>query len=134
MGELGPLAELLVSWDPVDAGQPTGPSSPPSPQPEIRSPRCGCLDHDPGRASRRSVRCGPRGTTWLVRAAEVAVRWLRPGGTALLELGGDQAAEMTATMRELGFTDIRVHADEDGHDRAIEGRLGPLPPATVGEG
>jgi release factor glutamine methyltransferase len=73
---------------------------------------------------------GPRGTTGLVRAAEAAARWLRPGGTALLELGGDQAAEMTATMRDLGFTDIRVHADEDGQDRAIEGRLSPAP---VGE-
>ena len=86
--------------------------------------------HEP----RHALDGGPRGTTELVRAAEVAVRWLRPGGTGLLELGGDQAAEMTATMRELGFTDIRVHADEDGHDRAIECRLGPLPPATVGEG
>ena len=77
---------------------------------------------------------GPRGTTELARAADAAAGWLRPGGTALLELGGDQAMEMTATMRELGFTDIRIHADEDGHDRAIEGRLGPLPPATVGKG
>ena len=86
--------------------------------------------HEP----RHALDGGPRGTTGLVRAAEVAARWLRPGGTALLELGGDQAAEMTATMRDLGFTDIRVHADEDGQDRAIEGRLGPLPPATVGKG
>jgi hypothetical protein len=37
-------------------------------------------------------------------------------------------------MRDLGFTDIRIHEDEDGHDRAIEGRLGPLSPAAVGKG
>ena len=83
--------------------------------------------HEP----RHALDGGPRGTTGLVRAADVAARWLRPGATALLELGGDQAAEMTATMRELGFTDIRIHADEDGQDRAIEGRL---PPATIGKG
>jgi len=87
-------------------------------------------EHEP----RHALDGGPRGTTALVRAADVAARWLRPGATALLELGGHQAAEMTATMGDLGFTDIRIHADEDGHDRAIEGRLGPLPPATVGKG
>ena len=83
---------------------------------------------------RQALDGGPRGTTELVRAAKVAVRWLRPGAIALLELGGDQAAEMTATMRDLEFTDIRVHADEDGQDRAIEGRLRPLSPAAVGKG
>ncbi len=83
--------------------------------------------HEP----RHALDGGPRGTTRLVRAADVAARWLRPGATALLELGGDQAMEMTATMRDLGFTDIRIHADEDGQDRAIEGRL---PPATIGKG
>jgi release factor glutamine methyltransferase len=86
--------------------------------------------HEP----RHALDGGPRGTTELVRAAEAAPRWLRPGATALLELGGDQAAEMTATLRDLGFTHIRIHADEDGQDRAIEGRLGPLPPAAIGEG
>jgi len=86
--------------------------------------------HEP----RHALDGGPRGTTGLVRAAEAAPRWLRLGATALLELGGDQAAEMTATLRDLGFTDVRIHPDEDGQDRAIEGRLGPLPPAAIGEG
>jgi methylase of polypeptide subunit release factors len=52
----------------------------------------------------------------------------------LLELGGDQAADMTAILTDLGFTDVRVHTDADGQDRAIEGRLGPLPPGAVGQG
>jgi release factor glutamine methyltransferase len=86
-------------------------------------------EHEP----RDALDGGPRGTTGLVRAAEAAARWLRPGASALLELGGDQAAELTATMRDLGFTDIRIHRDEDGQDRAIEGRLGSLPPATIGK-
>ncbi|MGH2640241.1 MAG: N5-glutamine methyltransferase family protein [Actinomycetota bacterium] len=87
------------------------------------------LAHEP----RRALDGGSGGTRVLVRAAGVADAWLRPGGSVLLELGGDQAAEMTATLTGLGFTDIRVHADEDGQDRAIEGRR-RLPAAAIGQG
>jgi release factor glutamine methyltransferase len=86
------------------------------------------------REPRRALDGGPRGTAELARAAEAAARWLRPGGFVLLELGGDQAAEMTQTLTDLGFTDVHVHADEEGQDRAIEGRLGPLPPAAIRQG
>ena len=77
-----------------------------------------------GRGARRSSCAPPR---WRLGGSV-------PAAPLLLELGGDQASEMTATMRDLGFTDIRVHADEDGQDRAIEGRLRPLSPAAVGKG
>jgi release factor glutamine methyltransferase len=88
------------------------------------------LAHEP----RPALDGGSGGTLVLVRAAGAADRWLRPGGSLLLELGGDQAADMTAMLTYLGFTDIRTHADADGQDRAIEGRRGPLPPAAVGQG
>ena len=88
------------------------------------------LAHEP----RRALDGGSGGTLVLVRAAGAADRWLRPGGSVLLELGGDQAAYMTAILTDLGFTDLRVHTDADGHDRAIEGRRGPLPPGAVGPG
>ena len=65
---------------------------------------------------------GHRGTTVLVRAAEAAARWLRPGGTVLLELGGDQAGEVGTKLAVLGLSEIRVHQDGDGRDRAIEAR------------
>jgi release factor glutamine methyltransferase len=65
---------------------------------------------------------GPRGTAVLLRAAEAAARWLRPGGSVLLELGGDQAGEVAAEFEHVGFSEIRVHRDGDGHDRAIEAR------------
>lgn len=68
---------------------------------------------------------GSRGTTLLVRAAEAAPRWLRPGGSVLLELGGDQAAEVAAVFERVGLTGIRVHRDGDGQDRAIEARSEP---------
>jgi release factor glutamine methyltransferase len=88
------------------------------------------LAHEP----RRALDGGSGGTFVLVRAAGAADRWLRPGGSVLLELGGDQAADMTAILTDLGFTDLRVHTDADGQDRAIEGRLGPLPPGAIGQG
>lgn len=88
------------------------------------------LAHEP----RGALDGGSGGTRLLVRAAGAADRWLRPGGRVLLELGGDQASDMTPILTDLGFTDIRVHADADGQDRAIEGRRGSLPPGAVGQG
>ena len=76
------------------------------------------LEHE----SRRALDGGPRGTELLVRAAEAAARLLRPGGHVLLELGGDQADEMTRALSGLGLTEIRALPDEDGRDRAIEAR------------
>jgi release factor glutamine methyltransferase len=67
---------------------------------------------------------GPRGTTVLVRVAEAAARWLRPGGSVLLELGGDQAGEVAAAFEEVGLSGIRVHRDGDEQDRAIEAHAG----------
>jgi release factor glutamine methyltransferase len=68
---------------------------------------------------------GPRGTRLLVRAAEAAPRWLRPGGTVVLELGGDQADEVAAAFERFGLSQIHVHRDGDGQDRAIEARAEP---------
>jgi release factor glutamine methyltransferase len=80
------------------------------------------LEHEP----RRALDGGPGGTVLLRRAAGAGVRWLAPGGTVLLELGGDQADELTAELARLGYDGIRVHRDEDGRDRAIEAhRPGP---------
>jgi release factor glutamine methyltransferase len=76
------------------------------------------LDNEP----RRALDGGPRGTTVLVQAAEAAARWLRPGGSVLLEIGGNQAGELTTTLADIGLSEIRVHSDDEGHDRAIEAR------------
>jgi release factor glutamine methyltransferase len=65
---------------------------------------------------------GSTGTTILHRAVEAAARWLRQGGSVLLELGGDQAGAVTASLEAAGFDAIRVHRDRDGRDRAIEAR------------
>jgi release factor glutamine methyltransferase len=71
---------------------------------------------------RRALDGGRRGTRMLVRAAQAAVRWLRPGGSLLIEIGGDQADELMTTLEDVGFSEIRVHRDGEGQDRAIEAR------------
>jgi len=76
------------------------------------------LDNEP----RRALDGGERGTTVLVQAAEAAARWLRPGGSVIMEIGGDQAGEMATTLADEGLPQIRVHRDDEGHDRAIEAR------------
>lgn len=74
--------------------------------------------HEP----RRALDGGAGGTAVLVRAAEAAARWLRPGGSVLLEIGGHQAGEMTRVFAALGLAEIQVHRDDEGRDRAIEAR------------
>jgi release factor glutamine methyltransferase len=65
---------------------------------------------------------GPRGTRHLIRAAGDAWRWLRPGGALLLELGGDQGAEVQRRCEQLGFVDISIASDDEGDVRSIEAR------------
>jgi release factor glutamine methyltransferase len=79
----------------------------------------------------RALDGGPRGTTVLVRAAEAAVRWLRPGGSVLLELGGDQAGEVATTLADLDLWEIRVHQDGDGQDRFVEATPSSAPAPTA---
>jgi release factor glutamine methyltransferase len=71
---------------------------------------------------RHALDGGPRGTIFLEQVARLNADWLAPGGHVLLELGGDQAGAVAGTMESAGLSDIRVYRDEDGDDRAIEGR------------
>jgi release factor glutamine methyltransferase len=71
---------------------------------------------------RRALDGGPRGTSTLVRAAQAAADLLRPAGSVLLEIGGDQAEEMEAVLEDLGLVEMHVHRDDEGQDRAIEAR------------
>jgi release factor glutamine methyltransferase len=65
---------------------------------------------------------GKGGFRLLSSVVARSTRWLRPGGWLLLELGGDQAATVADEMNAAGFVEIAVRKDEDGDDRAIEGR------------
>ena len=46
---------------------------------------------------------------------------LREGGALLLEIGYDQAGDVTALMRENGFVAVEVIKDLSGHDRVVTG-------------
>jgi release factor glutamine methyltransferase len=67
---------------------------------------------------------GPDGTDLLAEVVRRSTRWLRPGGWLLLELGGDQADPMRQLLRDVGFEEPEVMADEDGDPRAICAHLG----------
>jgi release factor glutamine methyltransferase len=65
---------------------------------------------------------GPDGTALLARVVSEAPRYLRPGGSLVLELGGDQADAVGAAMERLGYAGIDVWSDAEGDVRGIEGR------------
>ena len=68
---------------------------------------------------------GAGGLRLLLQVVSRCTRWLRPGGWLLVELGGGQALPVVAAMRRAGFVDLAVLTDEDGDDRAVEGRFAP---------
>jgi release factor glutamine methyltransferase len=68
---------------------------------------------------RRALDGGENGTRFLVRAVVEAAPLLRPGGSLLLELGGDQADLLTPVLAENGYRDVEIHVDDDGDVRAL---------------
>jgi release factor glutamine methyltransferase len=66
---------------------------------------------------------GDDGTRVLRRALRDGTRFLRPGGTVLLELGGDQAELLRDDLAGLGYGDVVVLSDEYGDVRGIEAVL-----------
>ncbi|MCU4183967.1 hypothetical protein K6U06_06320 [Acidiferrimicrobium sp. IK] len=75
-------------------------------------------DHEP----RLALDGGPSGVRLLVAAVRAAGALLRPGGTLLLELGGDQDRELAEPLAAAGFGTARRHVDEDGDLRGLEAR------------
>lgn len=73
---------------------------------------------------RQALDGGADGTDLLVRAIRASARLLRPGGSLLLELGGDEGALLTAELGAAGFGDVQVVTDED-RDLAVYARLAP---------
>jgi len=69
---------------------------------------------------RSALEGGERGVVVVWRSP----RWVKRGGWLLLEVGGDQVAEVTAMFTESGYGDLEVLEDEDGERRGICGRLG----------
>ena len=63
---------------------------------------------------------GPDGVTVLRRVLGNSPDFLRPGGTLLLEIGGDQAEILAPDIARLGFEDVAMLSDDDGDVRGLE--------------
>jgi release factor glutamine methyltransferase len=70
--------------------------------------------------SRLAYDGGPDGTDILRRVLADSPRFLRPGGTLLLELGGRQADALRDDLARLGYVDVSVLADDERDVRGIE--------------
>ena len=66
---------------------------------------------------------GPDGTDLLRRVLADSLRFLRPGGALLLELGGDQADALADDLALLGYVDVAPLVDDDRDVRGIEATL-----------
>jgi release factor glutamine methyltransferase len=76
--------------------------------------------HEPMRA----LDGGTDGTEVLAEIVRRSPRWLRPGGSLVLELGGEQAGVLGPTLREAGFDAPEVVRDAEGDPRGIVARFG----------
>jgi release factor glutamine methyltransferase len=72
-------------------------------------------DHDPDRA----LVGGEDGHEVVDTLLEVAARWLRPGGTVVLEIDERRGADAVARAAAVGLVDARVCRDLAGADRAV---------------
>ena len=66
---------------------------------------------------------GADGTEILRRVVAEAPRFLRPGGSLLLELGGAQADALAEDLARLRYASVEVLVDEDGDVRGVEAIL-----------
>ena len=63
---------------------------------------------------------GPDGTDILRRVLAESPRYLRPGGTVLVELGGEEADALTGDLSRLGYVDVALLLDDDDDVRGLE--------------
>lgn len=75
-------------------------------------------EHEP----RRALDGGPAGTDVLVALIVQAAVLLRPSGSLLVELGGDQATELAPVLRASDLRLEEVLEDEEGDARGIVAR------------
>jgi release factor glutamine methyltransferase len=89
--------------------------------PYVPTPALGTLPRDTLIfESARSYDGGPDGTDVLRRVLVDAPRFLRRGGTLLLELGGEQHDALAVDLARFGYRNVAVLDDEDGDVRGIE--------------
>jgi release factor glutamine methyltransferase len=67
---------------------------------------------------------GPDGTDILRRVLRESARYLRRGGTLLLELGGNQAEALRGDLELLGYLEVNVLLDDEQDVRGVEATFG----------
>lgn len=65
---------------------------------------------------------GDDGLLFVRRAINQAREWLRDGGHALFEIGGDQPERIRSVLETACFGPMRIMVDADGDTRGIEAR------------
>jgi release factor glutamine methyltransferase len=65
---------------------------------------------------------GADGTDVLIEVVRRSPRWLRPGGSLLLELGGVQTVILGPALHEAGFDEPEILSDAEGDARGLRAR------------
>lgn len=76
-------------------------------------------EHEP----RMALDGGSDGLLFYRRIAPEAALWLKQGGTVLMEVGYDQAGEVSGMLGACGFGSITSHKDLQGYDRVVVATL-----------
>ena len=72
-----------------------------------------------------ALRGGIDGLDIIRRAISEAPKYLRPGGSAILEISPEQAAPVHSLLRDAGFADIEIKQDLNRLDRFVVGAMQP---------
>ncbi|MDB5618241.1 class I SAM-dependent methyltransferase [Tardiphaga sp.] len=84
----------------------------------LRGDRAALLEFEP----REAFAAGPYGLSIHMRVAKDALRYLRPGGILLFEVGLGQERQVTTILeRSKGYENIRVITNETGEGRVVMG-------------
>ena len=94
--------------------------------PYLSSADMTCLDSEVVEwEPRLSLEAGPTGLEALQEILAGAGRWLRPGGSLVVEISPDQSRQAAGLARDAGLKVVSVRADLTGRDRALVARRGP---------
>ena len=94
--------------------------------PYLSSADMTCLDSEVVEwEPRLSLEAGPTGLEALQEILAGAGRWLRPGGSLVVEISPDQSRQAAGLARDAGLNVVSVRADLTGRDRALVARRGP---------
>lgn len=120
LGVGGRASFIEGSWDaPLEGGFDLVLSNPPYiPEHDIAGLSVDVREYDP----RMALTPGGDGLDPYRVILAAMPGWLKPGGCVGFEFGIEQAASVTMLMRQAGLSDIEVHQDLAGIDRAAFGR------------